>query len=627
MTVRKRHGAPGDGRITAAKGSFIVRCPDGHSYDFSAFRSLGLMTRLIVQVFPDTFSNNDDPAIRKTTNRSQFNNLCVFLRWATAHSGAPRPAFNATILEHYHRHLLAGPYALATVIHYFHAVCRIARLLFEKRLAQPFLIPANGSQREALAAGQGSRTLVDLCPRAVAELGPDLANHDLLKRLLLACDRRARQLEDRLALGEKWRREVSAGEFAPPLHLADTPLADWRMSRDDLVHLACKLALYCWEGEIAHRDVALRAPGPAEALFRCIVWNRVSDTLRAAEGESITLAEIRSYLAPTNEYFAALYPLLTASGVNPHSVLRLRTSNLQFAPDAPETFAYLVVEKPRAGGEIRLGPFRVGTEHVLSLPQLWQRIARATERVRASAPRNLANFLFLGRSVRGESGRRCAIRPGGAAELCSEYLRPWLRTQTSDPDLVALADGITNKIVRATAINLAYATLGRDSSLSAIPFGHSQAVLDMTYIVSGAVRAALEDTMSRAQSMLEAWLRSPIAVVDNRIQAIRDAAHVDAPTARAIQRDEWTRANGLCLLKDTAFVVDSPLNCLRMMQWLEKLRAERARMQREQPERWSLRYAPQIPLFEDALHDFSRRSRRSAERLHRRIALPMEEIA
>lgn len=619
----RRHLRP---RVTT-EPALSVRCRHGVLYDFSRFRELGSLARQVVSVFPEVLSPNDDPSIAGTTNRSLFNAISAFLAWALKPARGHRPAFDATTLELYQRHLLSGALALNTSHHRFAIASRVARQLVEKGIVAPFMIPSNTSQVEALAAGKGSHTLYDLCPGLCPGTKPEVANAEILRRLLLTCDRKAAEFEARLALGEQWRQEVSAKQFSPPLHLLHTPLSAWSMSREELVHLACKLALYCWGGVIQHRFEALKARGPAERLFRSIVWNQVSESLRAAGGESITLPEVRSYLAPSNEYFAVLHPLLAASGVNPESIRRLKTDGLQYAPDAPDAFAYLVVEKPRAGGEIRLGPFRVGAEGHLSLPQLWNRILRATERVRNTAPAPSASILLLGWSMKGEAGRRSFMCSRGSGALCDNHLRRWLREQTEDRPLQALATGITNKIVRVTAINIAFARLGHNSSISSIPFGHQPPVLDVTYLISGAVRASLEATMSRAQEMLEAWLRSPITVVDNRIKAVCRAASVDEDTARAVLRDEWTRANGLCLMNDKALVVDSPLNCLRMMQWLDRLRAAQDRMQRDHPQRWAARYAPQIPLFEDALHDFSRRTRRAAEALHRRVALPMEEIA
>ena len=348
---------------------------------------------------------------------------------------------------------------------------------------------------------------------------------------------------------------------------------------------------------------------------------------RADGIETVSLAELRSYLAPTTKYLAALMPTFLAAGVNPSSFRRLRVDQLVLAADAPELFASIVFEKPRAGGEVVVGPFRVGKPGEFSLPQVWERAARATAGLRERLPnKNVKNKLFLAARDRGR-WRNTFVDVAAPHKFLRVALKKLLvELFGRDSPLGQIATRMSPKVIRATAINIANRRMGLDKDLSAAAFGQKPEVLDVAYLLNDRIKAELERTMEEGQAALERWLRAPIRVVPNERSAILDACGQDAKSAAEVREGDSVWLNGLCLVHDQAFVVDTPINCLRMLQWIEHLRAAEARMRRDHPDRWAARYAPQIPLFEDAIGDFSRRTRRAADALARTHVLPMEEI-
>lgn len=624
---RRRSEKPSNG---GTRSGLDVVCRDGLRFSFTEFAALDGMVHLVAEAFVSMLSTSEDPDSRIQTNRGRYYKLRLFLRWASGLRHPGRIRICRTTIQEFHQHLLKSDYGGNSVWHYVQTVRHVARILIDEGHIEPFLIPENLSLNAALAEGKGSRTLADLCPELPDGISQETADEELMRMLLVECDRRARELEARIEQGKRWRDDVLSRRFTPPLELNGQPFAEWELSRTQLLELACKLAIYCWDGEVPSRRCATRfGKTPEERLFHSILWGKADAGLRAAGSTTIQSVEVRTYLAPTTEYLAVLQPILAASGITAHSIRRLRVDQLDLGADPSGQYAEVVFDKPRAGGEVRVGPFMVGEPGALSLPRVWERILKATEELRARVSKGKqATLLICTREKRNWRCDASEMRAPIPSTLAKHILRPMLsQCDGESRPLRTLASKISAKVIRTTAINIANRRLDRDSDLSAMLFGHQPAVLDVTYLINPRVRADLERWMAEGQAALDAWLRAPISVVPNRLTSIRAVAGVDQTTAVAVLRGELSGLNGLCLMHDRALVVDTPLNCLRMIQWLRQLHEAEHRMQRDQPTRWQARYAPQLALFEDAINDFSRRNRRAAEALDRTHLLPMEEIA
>lgn len=603
-----------------------VRSQDGRIFNFDEFKDLRGIVGLVVSAYRNSMSTSEDVDVRIQTNNSYFYRARAFLRWVACQRGAQRMTLGTLTLQLYRRFLLQGNAKPTTAFHYYQSAVMVARFAIDSGRVPPFALPPNINQEEALAAGSGSKTLADFLGRPPSETPAEEVDADLLKRVLLACDKRARELEARLEKGAHWRTEVASGEFVPPTWLLGRPYRTWGLDRDALVELACKLAIKRWDGHLPRKEAKLAPSDLVGRLFGEIAWRKGVDRLVSAGIPRLTTTELRTYLAPTTDYLAVQVPIFAASGVNPYSIKRLKTDQLVPAADAPAEFASVVFEKPRAGGEVRVGPFRVGDPSSLTLPRAWGRIVNATAGIRRSAAPHHRDLLFIAARNRWHPRLGSAMRAPNTTALFRRVLRPWL-AECEDPALRELAPRISARIIRTTAINIANQRLKRNSDLSASLFGHQPSVLDVTYLVSARVRADLERSMRDAQGMLEAWLRAPLEVVPPLVGAVQKAAQVDEQTAEAICRGDFATLSGLCLVNGRTLVVDTATNCLRVIQWLAHLKAAKPGMSRAEPRRWAARYAPQITLFEDALNDFSRRTRRQAEELSKTIVLPMEEIA
>jgi hypothetical protein len=614
--------------VRLADSPLLVKCADGRLYDFRPYAKAKKLVSLIAAAFAESLSTSEEPETRHVNNRGRYGSITVFLRWTCRQQGTERLELSLATLQAYLQWLLSSKYAPSTVVSHYGTVSGAARALIRTGVVPPFIVPTGISQQEARTFSKGSRTLADLLPGGVEGIGDDQLNEHLLKELLKTCDSYARGQEARIELGARWRGEVESGSFDPPVALLHQPYSTWRLDRLGMVEIACKLVLASWGGDIPSKPaVVAHAQSGEVQLFQAIIWGKGAWGLRADGVEAVSLAELRSYLAPTTKYLAALMPTFLAAGVNPSSLRRLRVDQLVPISDAPESFASIVFEKPRAGGEVLVGPFRVGKPGEFSLPQVWARAARATSVLRDRLPKKkVQNKLLLAARDRGR-WRNTFVDVAAPHKFLQVALKKLLGELCGrDSPLGRVAKRLSPKTIRTTAINIANQRMGLDKDLSAAAFGQKPEVLDVAYLLNERIKAELERTMEEGQAALERWLRAPIRVVPNESSAILEACGNDAKAAGEARSGDSAWLNGLCLVHDQALVVDTPINCLRMLQWLECLRAAESRMRRDQPERWKARYEPQIPLFEDALADFSRRTRRAADVLARTHALPMEEI-
>jgi hypothetical protein len=90
--------------------------------------------------------------------------------------------------------------------------------------------------------------------------------------------------------------------------------------------------------------------------------------------------------------------------------------------------------------------------------------------------------------------------------------------------------------------------------------------------------------------------------------------------------DDLNLGMGASMIDDKVIFIDTPLNALRVIQWIAHLDAARDRLLRDSPGRWRRQYEPQRTLFAQALQLFSRRNRAEAAAMDRDIQLPFPEL-
>ena len=370
-------------------------------------------------------------------------------------------------------------------------------------------------------------------------------------------------------------------------------------------------------------------------------WGRAFKRLRLQArqgGASITTAEIASHFHPTAPMVGLCLALLCAAQVNPVSAAELEADSL--VDDEREGFKRLRWAKHRAGGEQLALPFPVGGPRARTIPRLVERYLSVSAELRALAPEPLhpALWLWINDRDRGAAGVRSCLGRANLSGLWGagrDYLAGAYRmkpTPEATELLGPLAPHLKEKIVslaliRATAINIASARLGRHFGSVAEMDGRADPlVLERHYLRNAQTRDHLDRQVRQGQASLERWLAEPPLVLPPEPAKVSETLGIERTEAERITRDELNLGNGASLIDGRAIFIDTPLNALRVMQWLAHLRGSRARLMRDSPGRWAARYAPQHALFEQALHALSRRSRAGAEEMGKSIALPFPEL-
>lgn len=400
-----------------------------------------------------------------------------------------------------------------------------------------------------------------------------------------------------------------------------------------------KLVVQClqkkFKGHPPAVSISHRFPGEARDK-----WVDAIDFLLAQSsrlGIKISAPELVSYFHPTPAMVGLAASILCSAQINPGSVMHLSVNSLGDDPSNPK-LKRMQWSKGRAGGPQAAIPFPVGGATSRTIPRLWASLVDASSELRAQAPKAIQSALFLWTS--GDSGPRWLCHFDQEASIANvwKYTRNYLAgdIESAKPNPASQAalgpmakhlQEVTLSLLRRTAIDIASARLDRDfKSTAGMDGRQSVATLETSYLNNAQTKSHLDQQIRQGQKALDAWLRSPPIVLPADEDAVAATLAVDLDTARSLLSDELNGGMGASLLNHQAIFIDSPLNALRMIQWLEKLGMARARMLRDNPIRWNAVYEPQVGLFQEALHSFSRIHVAKARKMSLDIELPFPAI-
>lgn len=391
------------------------------------------------------------------------------------------------------------------------------------------------------------------------------------------------------------------------------------------------------DANVANEDLLRR--------FRDMLWNEVEALRRrpdlSTSPDAWTL------------FVGCVMGLLSIACVNSLSMPQLEVDDLtQDSHDV--SMRRLRYDKWRSSGEVELPAFPVGGAGARTIPRLWEAVVEVGASIRELAPdpdrkkllvrlnkdgtverisdefsghvlRTLRNFLArgfpmaIGRMSVAERLRRTMLLPTHIPAVTAD-----------DPDYTVIRANlglVSFASARATAINVASARLRRNSRDTQKAVGHrSSTVLEASYLQNAQYGEDLDVEIRSAQGLLRDWASHKMPVVPVDRQAVAEATGASPEAAEEALADKFNLGMGASLVNDTTIVIDTPLNALRMLQWIEALRSSEARMVVSNPDRWRAVYEPQLVVFQQALEDFSRASRSEANRMSKTISLPFPEI-
>ena len=311
-------------------------------------------------------------------------------------------------------------------------------------------------------------------------------------------------------------------------------------------------------------------------------------------------------------FAACAIGLLSAACVNPTSTTELEIDDLR-ANSRDPSLRRLKFSKGRADGDVDLPAFPIGGTNARTIPRLWDRIIQATATMRISVPAGAERRLFLridssGAVVPIDDENRVAMAmpvlrkliaggyptSSGRGDKATRAVRTltnplYVKSSTGDQERYAPIRAnmrfINYALIRNTAINVASARLKRNSADTQNAVGHRRGggALEGAYLANRQYRDDLDQEIRLAQAALVNWATKPVRVLPAEAEAVMSEAGVDASTAARVLAEEFNLGMGASLVNATTIVIDTPLNALRMMQWVEKLEAAEARILVENP--------------------------------------------
>lgn len=350
----------------------------------------------------------------------------------------------------------------------------------------------------------------------------------------------------------------------------------------------------------------------------------------------ITTPEVVSHFHPSAATAGLGVSLLCAAHVNPMSATQLKLASL--VDDEQPGVKRLRWDKPRGGGEQLAMPFPQGGINAKTIPRMWEKIVLASSELRSQAPIHLRGELFLWANGEGNERRVKSFADKAWTNDVWVFTRRYLggyfspmqpaseTTETLSP-LLAHLESISLALIRNTAINIASARLGRDfNSTAAMDGRRDVGVLESAYLNNIQTRDHLDRQVREGQASLVAWLSAPPIVLPPDAEAVATTLSIERDAARAVVDDDLNLGMGASMIDDKVIFIDTPLNALRVIQWIAHLDAARDRLLRDSPGRWRRQYEPQRTLFAQALQLLSRRNRAEAAAMDRDIQLPFPEL-
>lgn len=157
-------------------------------------------------------------------------------------------------------------------------------------------------------------------------------------------------------------------------------------------------------------------------------------------------------------------------------------------------------------------------------------------------------------------------------------------------------------------MNIAGKRLNRDiSALASMDGRKTEKVLVEHYLNNSETKQAFDSNIRKSQELMQSWIYEKPIIINEDKKEITNVLKIDNELAEKIINDEFNNGYGASLINHNVIIIDSPLNALRIIQWLHKINQDENLVRLNNPERWDAIYAPQISLFNEALNLMSKK--------------------
>lgn len=584
---------------------------DGCVHDFTKFSTLGVFVEVVASYFLKRCSTNPQLGSRIKTNATLFFKAQLVLKFTMAQKELGHHIGFSPFLYNAYYAFLTKQYAPSTVASFRSFVAGLYRYAMDTGRVSAFALPRGLSVREASAASKSGETLADsLRSGALEGLSYTEINLQLITILRAFCWERSRIAHARLMRGDEWRRSaiLSKQDFEMEMLRAK--------SREELLEFAVKaLVARCFGVSGATDHLVFN-----RAVIRVFV--RQNKETLGRFGEPITGREINDHLFPTAHHIACFAPLFAMERINPENILGLTLDMLEEQPGGKTKV--IRWRKGRSASEIVVGPFRSGTHRSNNIAQAWRLLTEIGDLVRSNSMPGHENKLFLMLDVHKFKGR-----PPGAHQIQLPTLLESINLHLQEivnPEFEALRylDGrVTLKAVRNTVINLIGTKFGSGVARRAVRHRHSTTTA--RYLKSPDFRGLMENEMERGQAYMVSFIEGRLLVISPDCKTLQLQMGLSNGQSEQALEEETTLSFGVTLSDDKAFVIDTPLNCLRVAGWIEAIETAEERIRSNNEERWEHFWRPQLALFVQAHEDFPRKTKAAARQLGKTLSLSFPE--
>lgn len=591
---------------------------DGDVYSFDSYKANSKITKLMTKGFQYVQSINENTKAKKKTNSSINFAINRFLKWIDEIDYKGKLSRN--LLLDYQKYLTIN-YSSWSTYSLYTVIARVCGVLIEKKDVEQFLIPKNIPLEQAKNSSKAGTTIASKILSDSIDLNVDDINEKVLSLIVDATWEETFKLFELLEIG----RTITNKENKILIPYDD------QMTREEALNSIVNNIQLEFCGFSDAYSFVTRFNGYKNQRFVDLMdqYCKVSRLKKW----NITTEDINKFFNPSKELIDLILILLSAAQINPESAANLEINCLE--NDVDENIVRLSWIKHRGGGIQQSIPFPKGkNKKSKTIPNIISLFQEYSFNLRNTAPLELKNQLFIYKNYKvSSSGLIRAVTTSGGKSLNAAFnlIRKNLDNKNNNSQEYVLAikscDELNLSLIRTTAINISSKRLNRDiSNVAAMDGRKTESSLTEHYLNNNSTREAFDFQIRESQNLMVEWATSKPIVLSNKTVDVMKELDVTEDLAKQIINDEFNNGYGAALIHEHVIIIDTPLNALRMIQWLDKLEESESRMLIDNPDRWFSVYMPQKKLFNEALSLVSKKNKLEAMQMNKEFTLPFPEV-
>lgn len=591
---------------------------DGDVYSFDSYKANSKITKLMTKGFQYVQSINENTKAKKKTNSSINFAINRFLKWIDEIEYKGKLSRN--LLLDYQKYLTTN-YSSWSTYSLYTVIARVCGVLIEKKDVEQFLIPKNIPLEQAKNSSKAGTTIASKILSDSIDSNVDDINEKVLRLIIDAAWEETFKLFEILEIG----RTITNKENKTLIPY------DEQMTREEALNGIVNNIHLEFCGISDEYSFVTRFNGYKNQEFVNIM-NQYCKNSRLKKW-NITNEDINKYFNPSKALIDLILILLSAAQINPESAANLELDCLE--NDIDDNTMRLSWIKHRGGGIQQSIPFPKGkNKKSKTIPNIISLFRDYSSSIRITAPEELKRQLFICKNYNFSSSGIIHSSFKGDNKTLKSTLNLIVKNLSDKDDTtqecelaIKSCDELNLSLIRNTAINISSKRLNRDiSNVAAMDGRKTESSLTEHYLNNNSTREAFDVQIRESQNLMVEWATSKPIVLSNKTVDVMKELDVTEDLAKQIINDEFNNGYGAALIHEHVIIIDTPLNALRMIQWLDRLEESESRMLIDNPDRWFSVYMPQKKLFNEALSLISKKNKLEAMQMNKEFTLPFPEV-